>query len=59
VIPVNTRPKLLSGSPRSFDGPNIASATVEMKKQFTNYSFLGNALKMIGQRIADESNANA
>jgi hypothetical protein len=53
-IPVSTRPNLSSGSPNNFEGPKKAKATVEVKKQTTNYNFLGKALKIIGQRIADE-----
>jgi hypothetical protein len=52
--PVNTIPNLSSSRPNNYDGPNRANAIVEIKKQVTNCNFLGNALKIIGQRMAEE-----
>jgi hypothetical protein len=53
-MPVSTSPNDDAGSPSNYEGPNNANAIVETKKQVTNYNFLGKALKIIGQRIADE-----
>ena len=52
--PVNTIPNLSASRPINSDGPNRPNATVETKKQVTNCNFRGKALKIIGQRMAEE-----